>query len=1026
MMKITLLKPNGKVWLAFLCAFGLFSTICPALHGIEPLSPISFGKGVNYAKICSEVTDDEACDSSNMYGDRQGSAGTRFGSHRLNTTAVSTNPFSSLYSTVISTSDKRFNVLIGVSGDTIYYSTQDTFSDWSILYRGLLTPNQQFSFASAQNSIYMTGNALTDPIFKWDVAASSFGLAILTPSSMTAVIHAKYLLWENGYMLAGNVREARSGLLNQTTYYDDRVYYSYVLKPSSFSIDQFLNVNPGDNDFITGLTSKRSGSIGTSLVNIYKSGSVYGAVFSILAPITFDATTTGDQKLVRLAYGFGHVGESPPENIGTFDIVLSKDGILQWNGGMLARDRLETEKVVISGDIKTLIDRLIRQNTYKNSILKHYPKSNYIVWAYEDADRFPKGRINSVMFYDLLTGYWWPMNNWIVGSLETDKGPEGTGTLMYGDGMDGYVHVVDTPIDLDDSRKEISLDAMEKTEGWANAGISTGIVAVGTASLTLVLNNNTSSITKVAVMPMGEWYDKSPSAGTDKLSFKIAASSRAYLSQLRVDLQVEDVQGQFNTNFSSVVISSTALVSGASVFTTIEIAFSSFPLLANWTAFDTEDVPFAKNFTRFGIRFVATATANLNLFFDDIRLVQGTKNPLNPERLTKRFDLGTLANKEFVQVMLSREKQRDSSFAVDVLSGQGILTNTKQVAVETSKEIFVCGFSSAPGISRLSSTDLTVTGGTTSATKAAFEFENGNADPDYIYAFDYQNNLIVKVDRSSMSVFVSTYGSLGNGSTNFDYVQDIAIETKQDGNILIVDHMNNRLKEHSKKGLSFVREYGQLGNETTSFYNPTSADWDYKSVWVGDDGNQRIAKFTRDYVFQTEAKLDINTIGDLSVRVSPEFLFDAYNRGSDDAVYFTDVVLEKRNKADVSLLNRVVLRPDGVNASSTYTIKGQIALFSRFVIVTFADTNENDGNYYIQKRLQSDLSLVQELKVPFKNFGLIGDGLARESPQDTKPVNLEVLPDPYIQLRFYSKDQIESPFKLFSMSLVATKLPYVP
>ena len=178
-MKTPILKLNSKAWLAFLCAFGLFSMSATHLRGIEPLTPVSFGRGVNYTKICSEVLDDEACESSNMYGDRQGSAGTRNGSHRLNTTAVSTNPFSSLFSCTIATGSKRFNVLIGVSGNTIYQSTDDVFNKWSVLYRGLVTHNQRFSFAPAQGNVYMTGDALTDPIFKWDVAASSFGLAIL-------------------------------------------------------------------------------------------------------------------------------------------------------------------------------------------------------------------------------------------------------------------------------------------------------------------------------------------------------------------------------------------------------------------------------------------------------------------------------------------------------------------------------------------------------------------------------------------------------------------------------------------------------------------------------------------------------------------------------------------------------------------------------------------------------------------------------------------------------------------------------
>src|SRR3990167_2607351 len=135
--------------------------LCSSLAcAIEPLTSISFSGGVDYSRICSEIDQQRACDSSNMYGDRVGSAGTRNGSHRMNTTAVSTQPFSALFSATISSAGRQLDVKIGVSGDTIYYSTDAVFSRWYILYRGLLTPNQKFSFASAQNSIYMTGNAL--------------------------------------------------------------------------------------------------------------------------------------------------------------------------------------------------------------------------------------------------------------------------------------------------------------------------------------------------------------------------------------------------------------------------------------------------------------------------------------------------------------------------------------------------------------------------------------------------------------------------------------------------------------------------------------------------------------------------------------------------------------------------------------------------------------------------------------------------------------------------------------------------
>ena len=172
-----------------------------------------------------------------------------------------------------------------------------------------------------------------------------------------------------------------------------------------------------------------------------------------------------------------------------------------------------------------------------------------------------------------------------MGCVERDKGSSGKGRLHYGDGRDGYVHVTDDPIDADDSRKEISLDPMEKQDGWTGSSITANLVAVGTVSLSLSIRPGivSSSMTKVFVMPLGQWYHKSKSSPTDMISFKVAPSSRGVLKNMRVDLLVEDHQRSFTVNFSSVNISSHALTAGTSGWTTVEIAISSFPILDSFT-----------------------------------------------------------------------------------------------------------------------------------------------------------------------------------------------------------------------------------------------------------------------------------------------------------------------------------------------------------------------------------------------------------------------------------------------------------
>ena len=1001
-----------------------FLFLTSPLFAIEPLTSISFGGGVDYSRICSDIADERACDSLNMVGNREGSAQSRYGSHRLNDVAVSTNQFSSLFSATIATGTKQFNVWLGVSGDTIYYSTSDTFTRWFILYRGLLTPNQKFSFAVAQNSIYMTGNAQTDPIFRYNVAESSFGAAILSVASNTASFYPKYLLYANGYMLAANVRDVRVGLNANTTYYDDRIYYSYLLEPSSFSIHRFLNIGLGDSEYLSGMTSKRGSQIGTTIVEAYKQSQIYSISFRILDPVG----EGGDQNITKIAEGFGHISDYPPENIGAWDFLFSKDGIVQWDGGLLFRNSLESEKLLISRRIKNITDKLVARNSYKNSILKYYPKNNWLIFAYEDPDLFPRGSPNFVMIYDFLTTEWWPQRySFAVGSVEVDKSVNGRGLLHFGDGMDGYIHVVDDSIDSDDSKKEIALDAMENTKGWANAGISTNVVVVGTASLSLTLTPsiNTSSIAKVFVMPMGEWYDKSSSSNTDLLSFKLFLSSKPYFSRLRVDLQVEDVQNQFNANFSSVVISSNSLTGGSSEWIMIEIALSSFPISSDWTDLATENLPFARNLTRFGLRFVATATADLTLYFDDVRFAQKSKSPIDPFRITKQFNLGVLNNKDFQQIILNREKPRNSGYSIDVFTGLGEFANTVDIPSERRKEIYVCGFANSTGISKLSSVDFALI--ETTVTPDSF-FENGISDDDFIYSYDSKNDRMTKIDLDPFGVFSATFGQLGSGTSNYNYVQETGVDSKKDedgGHLLVMDHMNHRIKEETKKDFTFIRQHGQLGLGSTSFYNPTGVDFDGRYVYAGDDGNQRLLKLLLDdFSIEKEVNLGINTIGNLSVRCDDRYCYNAYNKGSNDQVFLTDIILEKRNKGDLSLLNRVAILPKDSTVSSSYTLRGSIALDSRYVYVSFNDFQLNTGNFYLQKLLQSDFSLVLERKSTLSNYGIVGDGLAREPKQKIEKISLEVLPNPHAQLKIYQKGELDSFLKLNSMAFVAEKLSY--
>lgn len=1014
---------------AVLATLSLFLASTTIHAAPELLTPIGFGKGVDYTRSCTDVADDAACDSSNMVGDRRGAAWVRNGSKRLITQAVSTQPFTALYRTVITTAGIPINVLIGVSGDTIYYSTSNSISHLSILYRGLNTPNQKFSFATAMNLIYMTGDALTDPIYKWDVPGSSFSAAFLVPNSTyTAYIYAKYLLYESNYLFAANVREIRD-LTKPSTYYDDRVYYSYLLELSSFTLDRVLNISLGDGEYITGMTTKRSVNEGAAVIEVYKPSSIHEVSFTKADPIGED----GDIQISRVAQGFGNITDSPPQNLGDYDAMFSKEGLILWDGGRRNRLSVETEKTVFSENIRPIIQKLIDKNSYRNAILKYYPKNKWIIFAYEDPNKFPKGVPNSCMIYDLITGQWWPLKNWIIGSMEVMEGFNDDGKLIYGDGKDGHIHITDDPSESDDARREISIDPMESMASWFGSdGISTGMpvgtVMEGTASIRLTMTPTVifASMSRVAVLSLGEYYDKSVSSGADKISFKVFPSSIGNLQVLRVDLQVGNAKNQFDDNYSSIIFSSVALTAGTSAWSTLEVSISSFPLLKKWIDISSPSLPFANNFTRFGIRFVSTSVGHLNLYFDDVRFVSANKTPLNPERLTKRFNFGTLNDKDFIQVILSREKQRNASFQIDMFTGFGKLGNSVTIAKDLPKELFVCGFQGSTGIAKLSGTDFSFLESTQTNSDTYFGFENGAWDGKYLFTYDVQKNRLTKIESSSMTVIASTFGSFGTGQSNFDYVQEIALEKGDNGVMMMTDHMNNRIKVHSKSDLSFIQEFGQLGTGTTSLWNPTGIDFDDKVVIVGDDGNQRLAWFDRNFNFIFDVKLDINVIGNITIKIDGSYVYIAYNKGSPNTTYFYDVILEKRNKGDGSLITQTIVRPMGVTVNSTYTLRGSIGIYSKFVLISFSEKPFDSGTNYIQKRLTEDLSIVSEYSSGQHNYGVIGDNLSREPVFLSQKINLGVLSDPWLQLRFYSKNENESSFKLNDMTFYAEKLNYTP
>lgn len=988
----------------------------------QVLQPIPFSGGVDYTHICSEVSDNRACYAQNVIGNIQGSITKCGGSERFISQAISSHPFTSLYRISVDRGTQTHKALIATTSDRIYKSTGGPANVWTLLRQNLKTKNQTYSYAMVRDKLVMTGDALTDPIWQYNVFTDSFtdlmGNPAVSVTTTTPIkIRAKYVASPAGnYLVAGNVLDVTSEVLGgETTYYGNRLYYSlFAPNTTYFTQSRFIDIRTENGQAITGITEKQG------RIEVY----VPNAITEITYTILNLKGEGGDIGVNPIVTGFGCIAPRALVNTGYFDIFPSYDGIIMWGGGAKTRINLTDELRPISTLLKGLYEKIIKNGTYNNMHAIYYPKRQWYVLGYEDPDAFPKGKPNSTLFFDLTTGEWWPRTNWIPACFESLDGKDDDGTLLYGDAMDGYVYQADIARRTDDARKEIVLDTMDSTVPWAGGTTSYSLVTEGTGSVKIRLdtyNSYNSSITRESIIAMGEWYDKSVATRDDKLFFRMYVSSQASIYGLRIDLLHGSTIVSFDSYFTSVWVSSSFFVASSGAWASYELQLSSaFPIPARWTDPAIDDVPFANVLTIYGMRFVSSSTTDAFLYIDDVRLVQATDNILKAVYLTKQFNLGSMNEKEFRQSILTREKPNDSSFAVDVFTDFGNFANRKLIEPSIPKEIFVCGYRGMNGVAKLNSADFTIISSTVVVDANDKDYQNGVADNLYLYVFDKVANSIVKLDRKQLGIVISTRGSLGTGTTNFDTVNQMCLVGDD---LYVTDALNNRIGRLRKTDLAFVKMFGELGTGTTQFQIPTGITGDLTYLWVADDGNQRLVKLTRStFGFVLERDLDLNTIGETVLQNDEKYLYAAYNKVSDFR-YFQNVVLEKRNKVDLTLIKRVEVFPQGSIAPSTYTLSGDIALLGPYIFIGFTRDLATTGTYFVQKRLKDNFELVSEYSTANLQFSIIGDGNPYEAPIQSQKINLEAKTGTYLQLRYYD-EAADNVFSLYNQAFALDTTEY--
>ena len=988
---------------------------------------------MDHIHSCSEVADDRACDSQNLIGNVIGEAGKRGGSERLIKQAFSSNPTNGLHWTELNMGTYTKSALFAATWDKILISTIGDNPLWRVLVGSMAAPNQNFSFADAfGGQVVMTGDALTDPIYKYDMILDTVTRLFSVDSTSTSMNYrAKRVLAVGGYLTLGAVMDVRDKLINNltgaTTYYPSRLAYSMFEKISSFTASRYIDINSGDGEELTGLTEK--GGTTKRAIMAYKPTSVNAIVFSVL---NHDADG-GDITVNNVASGFGCVSPLALVNIGPFDIVPARDGFYLYDGARRARLTTADELQPISKLVDTDYRRTIKRRTFDKSVGHYHAKESWYVWSFNDPFFKPEGIQNRVFILDLKTFEWWPQKNWLASSF-TDVND----VLFYGDSSDGYVHKANIDTEIDDSRKELFVDSLDKSVGWQpEPTIDSATYVESTASLKMsaILNNSwVSSMTKMGLINFGEFPDGSEvSRDRDLLSFKFKISSLAVLTNLIVDLQYGVTQQAFNNLSSSVTLSSAAFFSIGVQTTTsftsnwaeITIALSSFILPPPWNDLATQEAPFSRALTVYGIRFRVNAVASTTVNLDDLRVVQGTKNQNEVFYLTKQFNFNTPADKDVRQVVLSRVKPADSSFNIDVFTDYGQFANRIVVSPEIPKEVFVCGYKGTNGFARLKSTDFSFLDSTSMPNANIYDYMNGVATRNRIVVFDKVLNRFMLLDRNNYNSIISSFGSLGASATSYDMVNQMALAGVSGDRLLLTDTLNNRIGELSifNDQLLFVRSFGQLGTGATSFMSPSGITGDSANAWVIDDGNFRIVKLSvSTFGYVSERRIDSNTIGEGVMRNDGDYLYLAYHKVA-STPYLQDVVLEKRTKGDMTLIQRKILRPRGVIDQSTYTLSGDFDLIGPYLFIGFTKDLATTGTYYVQKLLKDGFDLVDEYQTASTQFSVLGDGLAWLPETKQEKINLGAPDAVYIQLKYYDSS-LENTFHLKNYSFAKQDKPY--
>lgn len=966
----------------------------------------SFGKGINLNQLATEIDPAQSPDMCNCVSEPVGAAKPRNGTERLFAQAVSSFPVTSLYKIYAGTSSEK--ALIFTNKNSIHYTTGGFIP---IVYQATntLTEYDNFEWVQMQDKAILLGGYDND-IKEFDPITKKVNKVFVSSTLPVGNIYvrAKHGLVIKNYLMLSNVMISTNANFetNLSTIYPSRTYFSKLDSRSSFTAFNFIDFATGDGEEITG-----AGSIYGN-ANFFKPSKIQEVAFTVLGG------NNGDQVATEIVNDFGLRASKALVSARLYYAFAADDGIRVWNGSRTSRLTPSDESRVISDDIKPIINKLIRLNTYTQSVLNYYPKKEWLIFSYNDPLKSTKNRLNSMMIYDFKIGQWFPFCGISAQALTVQSGLGDGGELFYGDN-DGYIVEMDKYTRANDMRREIVIDSVDTPSDWVGSTPEANNVKTGTTSamISVTVAVPQSSMTRIGTFNFGVWQDNAKITRSDKLEFKVFSTNIQNISSLRVDLEVNTVSSAFDTNFSSVTLASSTFSGGDRAWTTFEIPLSSFPIRSDWVDFDSETVPFANTLFFYGIRFVLDGVSVSSVCIDDIRVVQATdENPINFYRFTKLFDFQSENEKNIGSMLLTLDKAPTTNLNIDVYNNFGSRVRTEPIASDVANEVISVNYTTGT-LAVLNAYDFDVIRTSVISTSAS-QFYNGVANSDYIWLNDRDNNRILKLNRNNFGV-LSMFGSFGSGTTNFNLIHQTAIN---DTHLVAVDQVNQKIKQFNQKDNSFVREIGGLGSSTNTakFHQPTGIAVNNNNIFVSDEGNYRWVKFDISTMgFVDSAAIDYNTLGETTFAMDEKSLYAAYISGVEDSSTNSEIILEERNIANYEIKNRTVVKPLGVETGAAYGHTGDICLLGKYIFIVFND-NEDDlanANFFIQKRLKHGFDLVKEKKFPKQRMSsLLGDGMAYKPKTNTQLINLKA-DGRYVQLKYYGSS-MDNDFTIYNQSFL--------